>query len=180
MTDLPPNPPASGHAPLRSPVWMRVVLALSLALNLAVVGLVVGSAARDRWDDRREAGEHPGGPGGPRGDAGAAMTPYAAALPPPERRALAREVLGRIRDEGIGLRDLRASVEAIAAAVRAEPFRPEVVTAELERQRVALGRVQEVSHDAIVARLSNMTADERRAFADRLEEGMRGRGGPRN
>jgi uncharacterized membrane protein len=153
---------------------MRVALALSLALNLTVVGLVIGSAARDRWEDRRGAREGPS-----RGDTAAVMTPYAVALPPAERRALGREVLGRVRDEGIGLRDLRASVQAMAGAVRAEPFRPEDVATELTRQRTALGRVQEITHEAILARLSAMTADERRAFADRLEDSLRRRGIPR-
>jgi hypothetical protein len=68
----------------------------------------------------------------------------------------------------------------VAAAVRAVPFRPEDVAAELDRQRAALGRVQELSHAAILARLEAMTPEERAAFADRLEDGLRRRGGPRN
>jgi uncharacterized membrane protein len=180
MTDLTPPVPPAEPARQRSPLWMRVVLAVSLALNLAVVGLVIGSAARDRWDDRHAAGGRPHGEGGSRGDAAAVMMPYAAALTQDERRALGREVLGRIRAEGIGLRDLRASVQAVAAAVRAVPFRPEDVAAELDRQRAALGRVQELSHAAILARLEAMTPEERAAFADRLEDGLRRRGGPRN
>jgi len=160
---------------------MRVVLAVSLALNLGVAGLVIGSAARDRWDDRRAESEGSRGSGGPRGgDAAGVITPYAAALPPADRRALGREVMGRVRDEGIGLRDLRASVETLAEALRADPFRPEVVATELARQRTALGRVQEISQEAILARLEAMSVEERRAFADRLEAGLRRRGGPRD
>jgi len=180
MTDLPPTPPAADPVLVRSPVWMRVTLAVSLALNLAVVGLIFGSAARDRWEDRREAAEGARGTGGRGGDAAAVITPYAAALAPTDRRSLGREVMGRVRDEGIRLRDLRASVETLAAAVRADPFRPEVVATELGRQRSALGRVQDISHEAFLARLSAMTVEERRAFADRLEAGLRHRGSPRD
>jgi hypothetical protein len=156
---------------------MRITLVVSLALNLAVAGVMIGSAARGHWDDRREGRDGARGDGMARGDPAGVMTPYAAALEPAERRALGREVIGRMQEDGIGLRDLRASVQAVAEAVRADPFRPQDVAVELARQRTALGRVQELSHEAILTRLSAMTAAERSTFADRLEEGFRRRGG---
>jgi hypothetical protein len=105
-----------------------------------------------------------------------ALSPNVAALPAADRRALGREVFATVREEGISLRDLRASVDAVVDGLRADPFVAEAVAAELSRQRAALGRVQEVSQTALVARLQSMTAAERAAFADRLEAGLRRRG----
>jgi hypothetical protein len=208
MTDLPPpgpTRPPGGPAPedaapgtagsaatgsfRAAPLWLRVGFGLSLALNLAIAGLVVGAAGRDRWDDRRSAAADGGGPHGDAGHVtgraadrdnpgGMALSPYAAALPPSDRRALGREVIARVRSEGIGLRDLRASVETLVTALRADPYRPEAVAAELARQRAALTRLQEVSQDAVLGRVAQMSAEERRAFADRIEDGLRRRGGP--
>lgn len=107
-----------------------------------------------------------------------ALSPYVAALPAQDRRAIGREVFGQVRADGIGLRELRGSVEAVISGLRAEPFTPEAIASELARQRTALSRVQEVSQEALLARLQAMSGEERRAFADRLEAGLRRRGGP--
>jgi uncharacterized membrane protein len=170
-----------------TPIWLRVALGVSLALNLAVLGIVLGSVGRDRMDDMRSHGgaEMQGAEGmrwggrTPRGSESAmALSPYVAALPAQDRRAIGREVFGQARSEGIGLRELRASVEAVIVALRAEPFTPDTVATELARQRTALSRVQEVSQAALLERLQVMSVEERRAFADRLEAGLRRRGGP--
>ncbi len=182
MADLSPAEPSR-----RTPVWMRVALGLSLAANLAVAGLVLGAAGRDRWDDRRTArsAQMPAAEGLRRGDRPArggdpamALSPYIAALPQADRRAIGREVFGQIRAEGLGLRDLRASVDTVIAGLRADPFVPDAVAAELARQRAALSRLQDLSQAALMDRLGAMSPAERRAFADRLEAGLRRRGGP--
>ncbi len=182
MTDSLPS-----DRPRGTPIWLRVTLGLSLALNLAVLGIVLGSVGRDRMDDRRlhGAAQVQGvdgmrwGARTPRGgESGMALSPYISALPVQDRRVIGREIFGQARVEGIGLRDLRGSVEAVITALRADPFSQTTVATELARQRTALGRVQEISQSALLERLQAMSVAERRAFADRLEAGLPRRGNP--
>jgi hypothetical protein len=53
--------------------------------------------------------------------------------------------------------------------LRADPFQPERVRALLKRQSAAAARGREIGQDLLVARLAEMSAAERAAFADRLE-----------
>jgi len=144
---------------------IRIALGISVALNLLVAGLVAGAVLRD---------------GGPRDrmvrdlDLG----PFTEAFRPEDRDALRREFIARMP----GMRDMRQEMRgdfgALLDVLRAEPFDLDAARAILDRQR---GRMQErvdLGQALIVDRLAAMSAEERAAFADRLERRLRfgGRG----
>jgi uncharacterized membrane protein len=68
---------------------------------------------------------------------------------------------------------MQAEYRAIIDALRADPFDPDVVAAGLQRQRLATQSRLEVGHDLLLRHLMDMSPDERRAFADRLDEGLK-------
>ncbi|MEL7300280.1 MAG: periplasmic heavy metal sensor [Pseudomonadota bacterium] len=148
----------------------RVVLYLSLAFNLVIVGIVVGAIATQgqRGHDRRPpAAEEIG------------MGAVIAALEPRERRALALEMRRALRQDGRSRGALKAQLEGVVAALRAEPFQPEEVSrllgAQLSEAEFRLG----LARDIFVARLVAMDETERAAFADGLEEELARPRGPR-
>jgi uncharacterized membrane protein len=145
--------------------WLRVALAVSVAINLAVAGVVAGAWLRD---------------GPPRGggvrDVG--FGPYAAGLTDDDRAALRRALIARGPDLRAARAAMRDDMAAVVAALRAEPFDAEAMTAAMERgtARVAefagLGRLLLVDHAAA------MTPEARAAFAERLESAANRRGPP--
>lgn len=129
--------------------WMPVVLALSLALNLAVVAAVAGAAWR-----------HKGG-GGPTGGKGGGPI-YLQALPPEARRAVRGEMRQQPR--------VKLDSAVMVTALRQEPFDPEAAGRALDAQRdsgltrFAAGRA------VLLDYISSMSAQDRAAYADRIEE----------
>ncbi len=172
MTDLPPTPPVPPTPPPppgspRSPLWMRVTLAISLALNLLIVGIVVGAVAtRDgRNDGTRTLGAlRDLGP-----------VPFVVALEPEDRRGLARAMRGEAASLRQNREELRARFEALLAALRADPFEPEVVAALLSEQREAGSQRQAIGERLLLERLAEMSPEERLAYADRLDKSLRRR-----
>ncbi len=154
-TDLPPIDPKR-----RAPRWMRWTLIASLALNLAVLGVVVGAVVNHM------SGDSPRPPSVRSLDLGA----YSAALSPEDRRAM-REAF---RAEWPGLRQMRArqaeTTAAILAALRADPFDAAALRAQLAAQRARVAEGHDLGQRLLMERLEAMTAPERAAFADRLEE----------
>ena len=147
----------------RSPRWMRIVLGLSLAPNLVVVGIVGGALLRF------------GGPAGflpPSVSLGAAMYRE---LPKEERRAIVAETR-----KSTSARPMRRGkeAEALAAALRAEPFDPAAVQQVLSGQVEARRDWHQSMQAAWLTRVTEMSAEDRRAYADRLEAaGQRKKGG---
>lgn len=152
----------------RFPRWMTVLLVVSLSVNLLVAGILVGATLRhggERKDDRgrselsRDLGR----------------TPFVAALDPGDRRAIA----DRLRREAGPLRanrqELRERFDGLLAALRADSFDRAAVEALLAQQRQAGLRRLEIGEDAILDRLEEMSAEERRAYADRLDRSLRRR-----
>lgn len=128
--------------------WMPIVLAVSLAVNLGVGAMVAGAA----W---RHSGERDGARGGEGGPV------YMQALPPEARRALRAQ-----------LRDLRRggpSVAQMADVLRAEPFDPAAAARVLEEGRATRRAGLEAGDAAWVVQITAMSAEARRATADRLE-----------
>lgn len=133
----------------------RIVLVISLALNLAVVGLVVGTALSGTFGDRP-----------PRSfDFG--LGPVARALEPDERRAIGAALR---RDAGLRDMNLRGRAQDMIAALRAEPFDPEVLQSLLAAQRAHTARLQDAAQAALLDQIVQMTPERRAAFADRMEE----------
>lgn len=158
MAETNPTPPPAPH---RTPLWMRVLLVGSLGLNFLVFGMVAASILSG------------GGPGAPREAArDLAGSPFVRALGTEDRRAILRE-LRRERDT---LRENRAALrvrfERLLATLRAD----DLDLAELERivaeqRAAALDRLQ-IGERLVVGRIALMSLEERRAYADRLEEAV--------
>ncbi|MDU8909970.1 periplasmic heavy metal sensor [Aestuariicoccus sp. MJ-SS9] len=136
--------------------WIRAVLFASLALNLLIAGIAAGMYWR-------------GGPDrGPRDRDFAA--PYARALGDEQRgtlrRALRREFLANRPERGA----LAQGYVAASAALRAEPFDRAALEAVLEGQARQAQTRQEIGRRVMIDFLSNMSAEDRAAFADRLDQ----------
>jgi len=154
--------PMDDHTPKRRRVKLRWVLAASLGLNLLFVGAFVGAAYR-------QAGG-PGAYGGGQMARGYA-TPYVQALPRETRRAL-HQTLRNGDQAGARLsKNARRELYAqMVAALRATPFDPAVATDVLSAQRDAVLGVQSAAQSVWLKEVTDMTPDERAAYADKLEK----------
>jgi len=146
----------------RCPRWMKIMLGVSLALNIAIAGAVAGFMMR----------------GAPLRDGPTGMgyaTPYVVALP----RAARREVFGVIRShDALPSRDeRRAHYAEMIKALRADPFDSARVQAILTRQGGAVAQIQDVSQAAWLRVVTEMDADERSAYVERIQDVLR-RGRP--
>ncbi|NNE82083.1 MAG: periplasmic heavy metal sensor [Silicimonas sp.] len=157
MTDTPPEKPRRS--------WIKAILFVSLALNLLVVGAIVGRFLSPDGPRSRDRVEGP-----VRSVIG---EPFVRALSWDDRRALLEDLKSetpRIRETR---ENLRQRFEAFLVALRADPFVPEDIGRLLEDQRqVAKGR-QELGEMLLLRRLEAMSAEERAAYADRLERSLR-------
>ncbi len=153
-------------APVKSavsgaPRGTKIILALSLAFNLAVAGFVVGHSldadGRDEGRMSRDMG----------------FGSFTQALSNEDRRALAKSMFAAAPQ----MRDARSRMQAdlaqITAALTADPFDVSALDSALDAQRSRatefFGLAQSVMRDYLVA----MTPEARRAFAERLQSGMR-------
>ena len=149
--------------PPRKSRRLQWVLGVSLALNLVFIGLFAGAAMR-----------HIGDKGGAKlrgGSVHAMGLPLARSLPPEARRSLFRQM----RSEGSGLpsrKERRAQSALMLNALRADPFDPAAVTAIFEATSVMTEQVQSTAQQKWLSLVSEMSAAERLAVADRLEEAM--------
>jgi len=131
--------------------WMPIVLALSLGLNLAVAAAVAGAVWRHKGP----------GEGGPRGARGGG-TIYLQALPQEARRA----VLGQFRSTRGPAFDATPMIDAL----RQEPFDAEAAGHALNARRDRGLARSEAGNAALLGYIATMTAQERAAYADRIEE----------
>lgn len=139
---------------------VKIVLAMSLALNLAVAGVVGGAALRSYGDGdgRRQVARDLN------------FGPFTDALTRPQLR----EMLAHLGDGRGGLRDMRAQIrgdmDAVLAALQAEPFDPAEVEAVLTRQSERLTARADSGRKALVAVILAMSPEDRAAFTARLAE----------
>ena len=140
---------------------MRIVLVASLALNLLVVGLAAGWALRHAGDPH------------PPSRLDMAGGPLTRALSPEDRHEIARRMRKAWRAADGGRADLRDSYDALVADLRAVPFDPASVSARMRQHRERFAIRFEMGQDVLVTHLSNMSDDNRSAYADRLEERIR-------
>ncbi|MEZ5755457.1 MAG: periplasmic heavy metal sensor [Paracoccaceae bacterium] len=165
----PPPPPPPPLPPPAAPVaragkGLRIALGVSVALNLLVAGLVAGAVLRD-------------------GDPRARMVrdldfgPFTEALSPRDREALRRDFLTRAPEMRDVRRQMRADLGAFLQILRSDPLDAEALAGVLANQRERLSRRVDLGQDLLLERLSEMTREERLAFADRLERRLRRGGG---
>lgn len=156
MTDLPPVPSA---APSSRGRGLRIALAISVALNLAVIGLVAGAMLRDGPHGRfvRELD----------------LGPFTEAFSPRDRAALRDQFMAQ--DGGFrALRDqFRADGLALVEVLRQEPLDRARLEALMQTQQDRMAARMKVGRDLVAARIAAMSPEDRRAFADRLEEALR-------
>lgn len=165
MTDLPPSglPPAASTPTPRSGRGVKIALAISVALNLAVAGLVLGAWASDHGPRK----------GMPR-DLG--FGPFSEALSPEDRRALRKAFMDQAPDFRTTREAARAEFVTLLATLRATPFDPAALTAALTAIETRNADRLDLGRTLIETRLVQMSEADRLAFADRLEQGLRGKG----
>ncbi|MBN8633052.1 MAG: periplasmic heavy metal sensor [Rhodobacterales bacterium] len=157
-------------APAPSPVTpvptasrgVKIALALSVALNLAVAGLAVGA-----W---LGGGPHRGMP------RDMSFGPFSEALDDADRKAIRRALLERLGEFRDQREAVKAEFETLLTTLRADPFDPEAMKAALAALEARNADRLELGRSLIETRLVEMSPEERAAFADRLEKGLR-RGG---
>ena len=147
------------QTPPRKRPWMKIALGLSLALNLAVAGLMVGGALREHR-------------GGARPDMVRELNfgPFTKALSEEDRRALRADFFAKAPEFRQTRALMRGDMQAILAALRADPFDPVALRSAIANQNARIGRQIQLGQDLIVVRIEAMTPQARAAFADRLED----------
>ena len=157
MTDLTPPPETTNR---RS--GLKIALAVSVAINLAVAGLVVGTAWHDGYGGRGDMMVRDFGFG-----------PFNDALLPEDKQALRQSVMGKIGDIRAARQQMEADGAAIQAALRADPFDPEALSAALDAQAQNIAGRLQFGSDVIRDFILGLSPEARAAFADRLDQRMR-------
>jgi uncharacterized membrane protein len=159
QTTAPTPPPVAATPAGTTSRGVKIALAVSVALNLSVAGLAIGA-----WM----------GGGGHR-DMPREMSfgPFSAALDDGDRRAIRRALLDRMGEFRGARAEARAEFETLLATLRADPFDPEAMKAALAAIEARNAERLELGRSLIETRLIEMSTEARRAFADRLERGLR-------
>lgn len=140
---------------------VKIALAISLALNLAVAGLAIGA---------RLGGGHRDMP------RDMSFGPFSEALDSIDRRAIRRALLDRMGEFRTSRAEARAEFETLLGTLRADPFDAEAMKTALSAIEARNAQRLDLGRSLIETRLIEMSPEDRQAFADRLEKGMR-RGG---
>lgn len=165
MTEPQDTVPKQDTAPKRGFPWVKLLLFTSLAVNLLIVGMVAGAFMRPHGDmaNMQE-------PGAIRMDLG--LGPYGKALATEDRQAL-RRVLGEREAETAALRrGLRAEMLEVLEILRAPQFDGSKLKLILDRQQARLVAPQNAGKALLLDHLEQMTVQERRGYARRLERSL--------
>ena len=163
MNDLPPASPAA-PPPSGSGRGLRIALAVSVALNLAFVGMAAGVMIRGGPHDRMVRDLDFG--------------PFGEAFSREDREAMRQGFFARAGDFRDMRDEMRGDMGALLAVLRAEPLDQTALQDLLSRQSRRLADRLELGQSLVAERIAAMSAAERAAFADRLEDALR-RGGRR-
>ncbi|MGK7652105.1 periplasmic heavy metal sensor [Roseovarius sp. B08] len=144
-----------------APRWMRWLLVASLALNLLVVGVVAGYAIKGGPDGRK----------GPPGSMGAMHR----ALSDAERDDLKSRMIREFRDRKDERTAVRREMDALVVLLRAEPFDTAAATERMAQVRALFGGRVASAQDLLIAYWSEMSLEDRAAYADRLEQELQRR-----
>lgn len=167
MSDLKTDPP---QPPVRTGMkrWLKVVLFASLALNLAVIGLVIGAVLHGP----------PGPDGRDRARAPSGMAfPYTRAFSDEAQGQLRRDYIERMRVQRAEQGGREPTYPEVLALLRADPFDRAAFEAVLLRQFTRVEVSQAVGREVLLDRIATMSAADRSAYADRLEESLNRRRG---
>ena len=144
---------------LRRMGWpLRLVFLVSLGLNLLVAGVVAGHLISGPPDRP------------PRVDRMAG--PLTFALDEEDRRAIGRDLRRAYRAERPSHDRIAEEYRGVVAALRSDPFDAGAVEAALQNQIKSATRRITLGQEMLMDRIAGMSAADRSAFADRLEEGL--------
>ena len=158
MTDATPKPPARGLRP-----WVRWVLFASLALNLAVLGVMGGAAWRFHSSDRV---------GGRLPWVDHVSLAYIRAFDREDRRAIRQNMRAALPPRADMMAESKASFAPILQMLRAPQFSAPALQAALAGQMQPMVQRQHLAQQAAVQQIAQMSASQRAAFADRLEQAV--------
>ncbi len=130
--------------------WVAAVLITSLVLNLLLIGFLIG---------KRGGAEMAGDPTRyfPR---------WVRTLPEPRREVLSPLIRNHMRSMRPSLRSLREEHRNLRAAIKSEPFDPELLRAALAAMRAQNEQVQTISHNSFIDFVAKLDANERRQLAE--------------
>lgn len=137
---------------------MRVLLIGSLALNLLIVGIVAGAVISHR-------GEGPPGPVAERFGA-----PHIKALSYEDKRAVGRGIRTAYRKANVDHRADHKSYQQALMLLRSDPLDEAALTDLVIRLDRAGEARRQLARDVFLAQILAMSPDERKAYADRLED----------
>ncbi len=162
MSDIPATPKPLGRK-------TRILLAVSLALNLAIVGVMAGGMLRGRLHGgSMQMGQ----------DLGFGV--IAEALRPEDRRALRQALIAHAPDLRDAQQNKLKDAANLLATLRSVPFDPQSLNAALVTQQDRLAAQLSIGRDVLASYLGSLSDEERLAFAERLEKGLRKKGGHEN
>jgi len=140
--------------------WTKGLLVVSLAANLLVAGAVAGMFLS-------------GGPKGGSARFDLTVGPITRAMERTRRDAVRDALRGSGAFRASNRREIRADMDVLIEAVRAEAFDSAAFRAAMSRQRVRLQAGQDALIDAVTAEIEDMSPQERATFADKLSEQLR-------
>ncbi|WP_460274945.1 periplasmic heavy metal sensor [Celeribacter sp. ULVN23_4] len=158
--------------------WSRIVLVVSLALNIAILGIVGGALMR--WNAGMERARTQQAR-----DFG--FGPFVGALETEDRRSLGRAFAQSAGNPREAREKVGAMFDAMLAALRADDFDADGFEALLSKQQQEFARGQRIGAKLVAKQISEMSVEQRKAYAERLEEFLRnpprpphqqGNGGP--
>ena len=152
-----PNKNADAAKPARPKKRFRIMLGVSLALNLLFVGAIVGAIAT--------GGGKRGGPP----DLRAVAAPYVAAFDLSTKRAMRKDMRAQLPTRKEAKAANKADYEAFLETVRTEPFDAVRAAAIMEKQFMRGAQFQSTGRKVAIERISNMSVEERKAYAERLQ-----------
>lgn len=139
--------------------WVRIALIASLAANLLIAGLVAGAMFRS-----------PGGGHMREMVDGDGFRALAWAMPNEHRRDLGRELFDRRAEFGATRAQMNAARDQLATALTADPFDLEAVEAAFAGQKEILTKIADEGYKAVIARIGQMSAEERAEYAANLNK----------
>lgn len=151
-------------------LWMRALLIMSLSFNLLVLGVVVGA----KWGGYRDHGFDVRGPNrGAICDLG--FAPLAGALSRDDRRKIGKVLRDQSGSFSEHRKRLASEFNEMLMVLRAEPFEHDHLRQLMNQQSQRLSKRGQVLRDTLVERISQMTLEERRELAVRVERSVRKR-----
>ncbi|MDG1430928.1 MAG: periplasmic heavy metal sensor [Paracoccaceae bacterium] len=155
---------AENKAP-KGPRWGKIVLILSLSVNLLIAGLAVGTFANvKKGDNFVRNGEESGA--------------YTFALSPKDRREIGKNMASYFQKNGRDRDALGKEYARMIEVVTADTFDREAAQLILSNQASFAVDRRLAAEGLLLDQLESMSADERREFAERLQEGVKRRRGP--